>query len=233
MLNYILEFIERNQDSVIIVILVAAVQLYIANRFQKKLESHKGDVNREIEGVKHKQQKALKEFDLYSTKRYQIYPELYKEVDHAYREMIGLRGVFHAVDLRQFDESEIEEYLRSHDFNNKDVLRIKTLFNVRKDEAIDLIRSKLQEQKYYRAGEIHAKALDFFKINELFLTDEIATVTHNLLQKMYEYWIDLHPDYRFDLDIRKQAQDIRENLPDLLDEFKNMLKADLRKAFSE
>lgn len=85
---------------------------YVDNQLQKNLQGHKREMDKQIEAFKHIQQRAFKEFDLYTTKRHEVYPELHKLMEQAYGEILGLRGLKHSPDFKKYSVDELRDYLK-------------------------------------------------------------------------------------------------------------------------
>ncbi|UPK45868.1 hypothetical protein [Paenibacillus pabuli] len=220
------------------------LRAYFTNSFQKKLESHKGLVNSElethkgavnskIEEVKHNQQKVFKEFDLYTTKMHEVYPELYKKMEYAYGEVLNLRGVILAPDLRRFNQEEFDEHLDDlQNLSKTEIASLSSKFSNNKEEAIQELHQKMEWVRYHKANIHLAEANNFFIVNELYLTDEASNASREVLKLLRNYHNDLNPNYNGDRDVVSDRRDKRDKLPGVKDSFREILKKDLKRSFT-
>jgi len=250
MLQAIFEYAKTNlggflSDAIILGAITFLLKLYFTNSFQKKLETHKGSVNRDLEShkgeinsqledVKHMQQRVYKEFDLFTTKMHEVYPELYKKIEEAYGAVTNLRGEIWAPQLEKFDPIEFEEYLNDlNGLGESEKTKLIVLFSTDKNSAIKELDSKMESVRYFKAGADYSKGHNYFIVNELYLSDDASKATRELLRHLYKYWRDLYPALNNNPHFINERLRIKELLPGVKEDFKETLKNDLRKAFSE
>lgn len=207
---------------------------YVDYQLQRNIQGHKREMDKQIESFKHIQQKAYKEFDLYTTKMYEVYPELYKRIEYAYGEILNLRGVVMAPDLRKFNQAEFDEHLDElQNLSKTEITSLSSSFSIDKDRTIKELHKKMEWVRYHKANLHYAEAQNFFIVSELYLTDEASSATRELLNLLRNYYNDLNPDYNGHMEIVKDRQSARAKLPGVKDLFRDTLKKDLKKSFDE
>ncbi|CAI6022901.1 hypothetical protein PAECIP112173_00323 [Paenibacillus sp. JJ-100] len=237
MLQAIFEYAKTNfggfiSDAIILGAIAFLLKLYFTNSFQKKLESHKGEVNSQLEEVKHKQQRVFKEFDLYTTKRHEIYPELHKKVELAIGHI--LTNVRHYPDFTTFHTGELEDYMEDNNFSQMDRHLILETHTNNREGAAQLIRDVMRVVDYNEARSTWDDANAYFILNELYLTEQVSELTRSFLSNLFDYWTANDPRYGFDLELNREKRVLREEtLPKQRVEFKKILKKGLSESFSE
>ena len=83
----------------------------IDNKFSKKLEEHKHKLQQITLAETHNYQRLIRDFDLFTTKRHEIYPELFKIISIADGHVRGLRGAGFGSTFEGFNDKDIRQYL--------------------------------------------------------------------------------------------------------------------------
>ena len=141
------------------VFLTFIIKNAITHQFGRNLEKHKSnlmkindeyrkELNSEIEQLKHLQQRVFKDFELYTSKKHERYPEVYKNIEIAYGWISSLWGYGRDSNFENTDKTDIEEYLKSINVTNQDSQEILNLWDQQKPLAIQKLQYVRRMIKY-------------------------------------------------------------------------------------
>jgi hypothetical protein len=253
MLQSIWEFIRNDflgfigTISITGLILTTIIKTSINNQFSKNLEKHKSELmkvndqykqklNAEIESLKHKQQRVFKDFELYTSKKHERYPELFKVIEIAYGRIFSLRGQGRYLTFENTNKTDIEGYLESKNFTHQDKERILRLWDIedRRHVAIEMIRGGMRLINYNEAFEKWNEANDSFIFNELFLSEEVSETYRNCLDLLWEYLDMLDPQGYLTPEMTRRQTELRKViLPSERTALKEQMKNELTVSFSK
>ncbi|MBP1153967.1 MULTISPECIES: hypothetical protein [unclassified Paenibacillus] len=233
--------------TVLCALIALITRLTVGNFFNKNLERHKSQLmiendqfkkhlNSELEELKHKQQKILKDFDLYTTKKHETYPELYKCLEKAIGKIMRLKGETRFPSFENVSSEDLEDYLKSLNVTAKDKDDILQLWNnnATKNDAILRIRKVLKMISYNEAYELWHEANDFFIYNELYFSERVAGQARKLLDFLWEYLEYLEPIAPLDSEDLRAINELKTMvIPNARNELKQLLKEDLTLSFNQ
>ncbi|XOI98290.1 hypothetical protein ACMX2M_20715 [Paenibacillus polymyxa] len=188
---------------------------FITSSFNKNLESHKAELtkiinaeteqkkselakvndeyrkelNTEIEKLKHEQQRALKDFELYISKKHERYPEVYKSIEIAYGAILSLHSKYRDLSFENVNKEDVKAYLEMENVTKKDTQEIMDLWvegesNIDAIKGINAVRRRI---KINTAYEKWSEANDTLLFNELYLSESVSTQARTVLNKSWEY----------------------------------------------
>ncbi|EGL19292.1 MULTISPECIES: hypothetical protein [unclassified Paenibacillus] len=151
----------------------------------KELESHKKELNIELES--HKQalsvmtenskfdyQRMMLDFSLYRNKKHEIYPELFKKLYVAVRELSHLSVSWDQENLDMYSIVKIEKYL----FEEEEIRHVSEDCD---EKDVGKIKIKMMVEELKEAQQKFQDALDYFTSSQLFIPAEISKDIINLL----------------------------------------------------
>ncbi|WP_378210022.1 hypothetical protein [Anoxybacteroides rupiense] len=167
-------------SGIVTLILNSLIKGSISHHFNKKLKRFETDLNMMSEEKKLDFQRKLHDFGLYSSKRHEIYPMLYKyliEASYAVRYPLVIKK--YAPD-KTLDEKSLLLF--------KDQESYESLLN----EGLTNQEMKLSQEAAVSAE----KAFDFFRESELFLSEKVAEqgekIVTNLIKVAREIYLKNH-----------------------------------------
>lgn len=177
-------------------ILFLIFKTYIKNIFQKSLDKNKAklnedlegiksDFNKEIEKMKFRQSLVMKEFDLFATKKYDHYPEMYTKIETCIGEIMNL-GI---QELRYptFDnvgKIDIENRMNELEFTQHDINVILDLWDAEKSTAVAKFNYRVKRIEYNSAIETYFNAWNYFLFNRFFFSPELDSLLAVLFEKL-------------------------------------------------
>lgn len=163
--------------------------------FQKQLEAHKRSFDFEIEGLKHKQNKLYTSYELFTAKRHESYPELYKLLEISHGAVRRIRGMQRTLSFKNVNTKDIKSFMEDKLFTSSDISYIINLWDTQNKKAITEINYRLKRINYNEAEEKFIEANDYYYFNVLFLSEEVEKMARDLLNNIHTLWLNYDPDY--------------------------------------
>ncbi|MGE7604226.1 hypothetical protein ACQKL5_17285 [Peribacillus sp. NPDC097675] len=163
--------------------------------FQKQLEDHKRSFDFEIEGLKHKQNKLYTSYELFTVKRHESYPELYKLLEICNGAVRRLRGIRRTLHFNNVNTQDIKAFMEDKSFTSSDIDYILSLWETQNKKAITEINYRLERINYNEAEEKFIEANDYYFFNVLFLSEEVEKMARDLLNNIHTIWLNYDPNY--------------------------------------
>lgn len=126
-----------------------AVNKFIDTRFNKRLETHKSELQLILETNKFDFQRKMSDFNLYTNKRHESYMniyDMYLRADGAIRGLMGLRSL---PDYSEYGREDLEKRLRS--------------FNLLENVIIDFLQKWDVATNYNDKTQLHREINDYIK----------------------------------------------------------------------
>ena len=206
----------------------------ITTKFSEKLETHKNELVMQIESMKHEQNKMYKDFELFTVKKHEYYPELYKLVELSIGEIIRLRGYKRALSFDNVNKHDIESFMNDKDFTSEDKETILNAWDNHRDVAINHLNYRLIRINYNLVYETFTKANDFHLLNALYFSEDVFGTASKLIQDLHHLLINYDPDYPvFDVDHTRALEKENEILVANINKLRVELKAKLRSELSK
>lgn len=202
---------------------------------QKENEEHRSELTRELEGLKHRQQMLYKDFELYTSKIHETYPELYKHIETAIGFIMNLRGYGRSLNYENTDKADLQKYFEEIYMTKFDQTRILNLWEHDKEGSKKEINKTIRLIKYNEAHLKWNEANDYFIYNELFYTEEVSSNARELLDILYRYLDLLDPQFAIggDAEMIRQLQQEQKELKDKkIPEARKKLKLQLKMELS-
>ncbi|WP_048718975.1 hypothetical protein [Bacillus sp. 522_BSPC] len=195
---------------------------------QKDLESHKRSFDVEIEELKLKQNQLFTNFELYTTKRHECYPELYKLIEICNGSIRRLRGTQRVLTFENVNAQDIESFMQDKLFTSNDIELILSHWDTDKNNAIFLLHKRLQRLNYNEAEEKFIEANDYFYFMVLYLSEDVEYIARDLLKKLHGLWMNFDPDYPWDKILVNEKWLSNDEVIVQIDELRNNLKLKMR-----
>jgi hypothetical protein len=171
-----------------------AVNKFIDTQFNKRLETHKSELQLILETNKFDFQRKMSDFNLYTNKRHESYMNIYDMYLRADGEIRGLMGLRSLPDYREFGREDLEKRLRSfnllenviNDFLQKwDVATShtdKTQLHREINDYIKKIEPKIAKNKL-------SEAKNYYLTRRIYLSEEVCNLLESLTTNLSNYAI--------------------------------------------
>ncbi|MET3851425.1 hypothetical protein [Paenibacillus sp. OAE614] len=200
--------------------------------FMKINDKYKQELNADIERLKHQQQRTYKDFELYTSKKHERYPELYKNIEIAYGAILSLHGYYRDISFENTNKEDVMEYLKELRITKMDINEVDSLWpddqsspNQHVIKKVNSIRTLIKRNE---AHEKWSEANDTLIFNELYLSEEVALQCRKLLNAMWDYLEAI--EIGFEFLVGENASTIRKELQDDKNKLKILMKAELAEA---
>lgn len=166
---------------------------------EKDIETHRQGLDIEIETLRLEQNQLMASFELYTAKRHECYPELYKLIEISNGSIRGLRGLQRELTFQNTNSEDIESYMKGKQFTSNDIQLILRIWDEDKPSAISLLRETLGRTDYYEAEEKFTNANNYFYFMNLYLSENVENIVRELLELLHELWINYDSTFPVDL----------------------------------
>lgn len=162
---------------------ITKMQEEIKSEFQFAMESHKSELNR-----------VSKEFELYATKKYEYYPELFKNIELYYEKVQKLSESQMEFDIDSFSKKDIERFMSDKQFSESAKEVILSGWNEDRKLSVIRVEAELFRVNYNEANKYFEKAQNFNLLHRLFFSEEIYVKAHNLILQINILWLKYNPE---------------------------------------
>lgn len=199
-------------------------QWLVKNNAEKNLENHKQKLNVHTENLKFDLQKKIHDYGLYSGKRHEIYPELFKLLLLADGNVHGLYGFRRNLSFSEFNEDDIKVFMQARKISEGKQREILNLWNLRKDDAIDELEAYLRVLEIQDARKSLIEAKNFLLLSDLFLSELVSQKSDELFGALNKILVFIEfpspGDYR-------ERDKISEEVKGLFADLKMLMRKDL------
>ncbi|PEL74417.1 hypothetical protein CN603_15820 [Bacillus toyonensis] len=206
---------------------ITKLQEDVKTTFQMKMEQQKAEINR-----------ISKEYELYTVKKHEYYPELYKNLELYIGKVknLELKGMklVSSIDFTTFDKEDISVFMSDKAFKQSDKERILSEWDNKRSLAIRDVEYILHRIEYKEAEGFYETAENFYYLHRLFFSDEISSIANILLGNVYVLLTNIDPDSRFIVDteylkkLRLENEALNKRIDELSFELFNKLKEELK-----
>ncbi|MFJ7554715.1 hypothetical protein ACIQXZ_12540 [Bacillus thuringiensis] len=203
---------------------ITGLQEQIKQEFQLKMEQHKTELS-----------KLSKEFELYTAKKHEYYPELYKNIALCISKVQALRGFRRVIDFRRLNEGDIVKYMEDKSFNESDKQLVLSDLSSDKELAIKNLELVLLRIEYTEAENSYIAANNFYLLQRLYFSPRVSSITEDILSEIYKLWINYDPDFMhinnpgFQKQLSHDIKGFKENIETLHDALFKELQGELIK----
>ncbi|MBW0933920.1 hypothetical protein [Priestia megaterium] len=195
---------------------ITQLQEEVKSTFHSILEKQKSELNEKLEVLKHQQNKLLKDYELYTMKRFEYYPELHKEIELSITKIRDLKFRSSGDDFRYFNSQDIEIYMTDNFKNHKlftsvDKQRIILQWDTNQEKAMQDLKNRISVIEYHEAGNSYVNANNYYVLQRLFFSDEVSEISRDLLDTIYELWR-IYASYAYDFRSNKTGEVEKEKI---------------------
>ncbi|MCM3257031.1 hypothetical protein M3664_04450 [Paenibacillus lautus] len=187
---------------------------YVNQQFNKLLETHKHELQMLMENNKFDLQRKMLDFNLFTTKKHEVYTNLYNLFLVAEGRARGIRGIGVDPFIRKYGRSEIEEYLKSLNMPSADIQSFVGNWTPENaPQIVDHIVDYLQKLEVRKAIECQQEAKNFSIYSGLYLSDNVAVISKELSKNLGSFCNDLNIIYNFNL-LKSDRDSLAEEMRD-------------------
>jgi hypothetical protein len=167
----------------------------VKSEFLSKIELEKKEINIEIENVKLEQNQLLVNFELFTKKRHECYPELYKLFEIANGQIRSLRGYRRTLTFENASATDIENFMRERNFTDYDLESILQNWDNNKPVSLQSLYGRLRKIEYEESLSKYSKANDYFFFNQIYLSDEVEQIANQIRNDLHDLWVNYDLDF--------------------------------------
>lgn len=154
----------------------------------RSTEEVKAEIKIELDKITLKQNQLMTNFELFTIKKHECYPELYKLIEVSNGAIRSLRGVSRELSFQDLNTKDIESYMNDKKISTYDIEKILKDWDENKLIAISSLRGILNRINYNEAEEKYTDAHNYFYFMVLYLSDDIKENAKELLELLYNLW---------------------------------------------
>lgn len=174
--------------TLLVILLTPIYKNYVAkiieNKFSKQLELHKHNLNLLTENIKFDIQRKTYDFNLYTSKRHEIYKDLYKNILIAHGRVVSLMGVRNVVDIKQLNLEGLLEYSKQLDFPNSISNELTEKWGLDEDICKRYFQSILRNKEFSDAEYSINNLNNLHLESKLFLSERVDFLTDSLVRNI-------------------------------------------------
>ncbi|ARC70979.1 hypothetical protein C2H96_08425 [Bacillus subtilis] len=163
------------------------IKTYVKNLFNRNIESYKVELTKSLKDVEFDYQRKFEDFSLYTQKRHQIYAEIYRLIQQASSELSEVI-LKKTVLSKSMSMENLYKVLLEEKFGEKEIDDIIEKWNRDPFKTIETVTKIIDHKKLEKANIAVEQALTFFKENELYISDEIAIFTQEILHAIKDIY---------------------------------------------
>ncbi|MGV2887149.1 hypothetical protein [Paenibacillus taichungensis] len=209
---------------------------YVDQKFLEKLENHKHDLQNVVESNKFNIQKKMYDFSLYTTRKHEVYAQLYQLFMISHGSLANLWGTRQIPDFKKYSLSQIRQYLSDYDASEEELEYYTRNWTGELSNKIPFANELEKFHNKYGVGKARAdtiKSNNEFLLSSLYLSTLVYQKCENLNKKMKDLREDFEFVYGDEMDtetkisirrtLTKKLNDVSDELSDLRIEMKNEL----------
>ncbi|MDQ0884841.1 hypothetical protein [Peribacillus sp. V2I11] len=158
----------------------------------KETADHQKEISRDLENLKYQQQKNFKDFELFTSKKHEKYPEMYFHLETAYSYIFDLQQKIEtgrSYPFEKLNEEDLNLYIDNDlKLMSSDKQRILEKWRDNKPAAIDEIRKIDKNAQYEIAFEKWTEASNYYICNQLYFTDVVSNACNVMRNNLHEYF---------------------------------------------
>ncbi|WP_203362432.1 hypothetical protein [Bacillus sp. REN10] len=178
--------------AIILLIINKYIENRIRSKFDKELENHRNNLLKVTEKMRFDFQRKVHDFSLYTNKRHEVYPEIYKHILITDSMIMRLKHQRIYLTWEGFNEEDLLEYMNNHRVPRRESDEIIRLWKFDKNASVKRLRQCLKMLEYqdaeYQLEVFQSKVYE----NELFLSEETSTYCIAIIENLNSLLINYH-----------------------------------------
>ena len=207
----------------------------IENTFQRSMESYKQELIVATENAKFDFQRKIQDFNLFTTKKHEVYGELNKLLVIAEGNILNLYGLRTELSYEEYNKNDLTNLMEKEGFPEGKMNEIIKLFEVGdKYKAILLMKHFLRIKEFRDANNVLITARNFFWASIFYFSNEVEEKIKIIFEKLAALLIRQEqifhaPDTAHDLKNKLGTESIKlkEEIPHLIEEVMAQMKQEL------
>lgn len=199
-------------------------QWLVKNNAEKNLENHKQKLNIHTENLRFDLQKKIHDYGLYSVKRHEIYPELFKLLLLGDGNVHSLYGFRRRLSFEEFNKDDIKIFMQARKISEGKQDEILNHWEEHKEDAIGELESYLRVLEIQDARRSLVEAKNYLLLSDLFLSESVSLKSDELFKTLSSLLVLIEfpspGDYR-------ERDRLSEGIKDLFADLKILMKKEL------
>jgi len=178
---------------------------------QTELESHKAELVRLTEQLKHGLEREMLKAQLSTSKVHEVYPRLYARIVRAHGAVAGLMGGYEQT-YQDYDLDDFDELLREKRLPHGEREALLRRIKADREDGIEELRRVLRRVRIHSARTQLSKAFNYHALKALYLSQPVGALALKILETENRCWASMQTAWEAGLN----SSNIIENLQDAL-----------------
>lgn len=162
---------------------------WIKHLFDTKLADHQAVLASVSDSERYNYQRLIHDFNQYSSKKHDVYPELYKLILTAQGQIVGLMGFGYMIDFDKFSKDDAEKYLSTRSILPSEQRSILSLWDMDKRTAVNNLRHILRNIEIGHARSKWFEARAYCWSSSLYLSERVSEQVEKVFLLLNEYLV--------------------------------------------
>lgn len=201
------------------------IERKVAAPFERERDQFKQRLSLEAESVRADYQRKLHDFALYSTKKHEVYRELFRLILIADGSVAQLYGIRTSLDFEPLSLADVSIYLDGLKVFPSVKSGIIRIWDSHRNQAVQDLKALVRRIELERAEQAINEAWNFFLVNSLYLEDEMSRTSTEAFKALRGALA--CAQYPSPPESGKEFTALRQQTVGLLDQLKRLLRDDL------
>lgn len=207
---------------------------FIDNYFKNRLEDHKHDLSLLSKGVDFDYQRQIHDFNLFSSKKHEVYAELYSQLVNAKNEMEIVTSNYRQYPkFKDYTVENVSEFLTGLAISQEEIDRLTGRFDLDKTNTINELTAKVDYNLLSEANITRVKTTEYLLKSEIYLSEKVSELTHditdnfNKLTKNENMLIEIRSAGKINPEISSKQKKLNEQLVIQLKELREKMQEEI------
>ncbi|MDO7486863.1 hypothetical protein Q5O89_15720 [Peribacillus frigoritolerans] len=154
------------------------------------MADYQKEISGDLENLKFKQQKNFKDFELFTSKKHEKYPEMYTHWETTYGFIFSVQMKIEqglSILVEELNKEDLNSYFDYLKLSSSEKEKLLEKLEVDKQSAIDEIRKIDKDVQYALASEKWTEANNYYINNLLYFSDDVSKACSVIRDNLLEY----------------------------------------------
>jgi hypothetical protein len=175
---------------------------------QTELESHKAELVRLTEQLKHSLEREMLKAQLSTSKVHEVYPRLYARIVRAHGAVAGLLGGYEQT-YQDYDLDDFDELLREKRLPRGERERLLERIKAGREDGIKELRRVLRRVRIHNARTQIGKAFNYHALKALYLSQPVGALALKILEAENRCWASMQNEWEAGLNSSNIVEDLQ------------------------
>lgn len=162
------------------------IEAGVDHRFAERLASHKHELSMIEEAARFDYQRRLHDFELFVSKKHEVYARLWELVRRAEGAVLGLFGFRREAKFEEMNAADVKEYLKLADFPVGKQKEILAGWESNRSEAAKALREVKRLLEVEKSRLARQEVVNYLLANELYFSDSVAALTEEYVDQLHD-----------------------------------------------